>query len=199
MKDIREIIASNIIALRKKHNLTQNELAEKLKYSDNAISRWERAEVTPSVETLMQISEIFEVPFSSLVEENVVKKTAEQDKKQFMGKLAVTLLFVSLIWFIATIIFVYAKLIFNTNIWKIFVWAVPCSCLVLLPFNDQWGKYVYRFVILSVFQWTLIASIYLQFLKYNLWLIFIIGIPVQMALCVWAFIKPKKNNKETMK
>lgn len=194
MKDIKEIIASNIIALRKKHNMTQGELADKLKYSDNAVSRWERAEVTPNVETLMQISEIFEVPFASLVEENVVKIATEHDKKQFINKLAVTLLFVSLIWFIATIGFVYAKLIFNSNIWMIFIWAVPCSCLVLLPFNDQWGKYVYRFVILSVFQWSLLACIYLQFLKYNLWLIFIIGVPVQMALGVWAFIKPKKNN-----
>ena len=194
MKDIKEIIASNIIALRKKHNMTQGELADKLKYSDNAVSRWERAEVTPNVETLMQISEIFEVPFASLVEENVVKIATEHDKKQFINKLAVTLLFVSLIWFIATIGFVYAKLIFNSNIWMIFIWAVPCSCLVLLPFNDQWGKYVYRFVILSVFQWSLLACIYLQFLKYNLWLIFIIGVPVQMALGVWAFIKPKRNN-----
>ena len=35
MKDIREIIAKNLITLRKKHGFTQNELAKKLDYSDN--------------------------------------------------------------------------------------------------------------------------------------------------------------------
>ncbi|MGN0961716.1 MAG: helix-turn-helix domain-containing protein, partial [Christensenellales bacterium] len=43
MKDIKQIIANNLITLRKKNNLTQNELAEKINYSDNAISRWEHA------------------------------------------------------------------------------------------------------------------------------------------------------------
>ena len=42
MSDIKDIVAKNIIDLRKKNGLTQNELAEKLNYSDNAVSRWER-------------------------------------------------------------------------------------------------------------------------------------------------------------
>ena len=62
MADIKQIIAKNIIDLRKKNKMTQNELAEKLNYSDNAVSRWERAEVTPSVETIEQIAEVFNVP-----------------------------------------------------------------------------------------------------------------------------------------
>ena len=69
MKPIAEIIAENLVSLRKKHNLTQNDLAEKLKYSDNTISRWEHAEITPSIETLEKISEIYEVPLESLLKE----------------------------------------------------------------------------------------------------------------------------------
>lgn len=191
--DIKQIIANNLIQLRKKNNLTQNELAEKLNYSDNAISRWERAEVTPSIETLQQISEIFGVPLSTLIEGNAVEVVTKDYKKQRIYKLAVTLIFVSIIWFIATISFVTAKVAFDLNLWKIFAWAVPCSCLVMLPFNEYWGKYIYKFVILSVFTWTLLACIYLQFMEYNMWLIFIIGIPVQVALAIWAFIKPKKK------
>ena len=55
MKEIKDIISNNLISLRKKHNLTQNELAEKLAYSDNMVSRWERGEITPSIETLQKI------------------------------------------------------------------------------------------------------------------------------------------------
>ena len=66
MKDIKQIIADNLVSLRKQNKLTQNELAEKLNYSDNTISRWEKAEITPSVETLVQISEIYNIPLESL-------------------------------------------------------------------------------------------------------------------------------------
>ena len=187
--------ANNIINLRKKNKLTQIELAEKLNYSDNAISRWERAEVTPNIETLVQISEIFNVPLNSLLEDNAVKVSSAKDKKEIINKLAITLLFVSLVWFIAVIGFIYGKLIFGLNLWTIFAWAIPASCLVMYPFNSYWGKYVYRFVILSVFVWTFLASIYLQCLQYNIWLIFFIGIPLQVALGIWAFIKPKNINK----
>jgi len=192
--DIKEIVANNLIALRKKHNLTQNELAQKLNYSDNAVSRWERGEVTPSIETLAHISEIFNVPLSSLIEKNATKIADDYEKKQAINRLAVILIFASIVWFIATIAFVYGQIFFHKNFWQIFIWAVPCTCLVLLPFNQYWGKYIFQFVIYSVFQWSLLASIYFQLIQYNLWLIFIIGIPVQIGLAIWAFIKPKKKN-----
>ena len=190
--DIKQIIADNIVSLRKSHNMTQNELALQLNYSDNAVSRWERAEVTPNVETLAQIADLFGVSITSLMEENALKASKDTDKKQIIGRLSITLIFVSLVWFLVSIIFVYGQIILSQTYWKLFVWAVPFTCLILLPFNEHWGKYVYKFVILSVFQWTLLVSIYLQFLQYNVWLIFIIGIPTQIALCIWSFLKPKK-------
>ena len=198
MTDIKEIVAKNIIALRKKHNMTQNELAEKLNYSDNAVSRWERGEVTPSIETLQQISETFSVPLESLFKDNVVVSLTNEERTQKIGKLSVMLLFVSLIWFIVSVIYVYAEAILGLNLWRIFVWSVPASCLVLLPFNKLWGRHIWKFVILSVFVWTTLVSIYLQLLKYNVWLIFIIGIPVQLALVIWAFIKPKKIKRDNI-
>ncbi|MBE5739135.1 MAG: helix-turn-helix transcriptional regulator [Clostridiales bacterium] len=195
MSDIRQIIASNIASLRKKNNMTQNELAERLNYSDNAVSRWERGDVTPSIETLQQISEIFSVPLESFFKENVVVVLDNQEKYQRISKLSVMLLFVALIWFIVAVVFVYAQTILGINLWTMFVWSVPLSCLILLPFNELWGKTVYKFVLLSVFIWTTLASLYLQLLQYNIWLIFITGIPVQLALVIWAFIKPKKRKE----
>lgn len=173
--------------------MTQNELAEKLNYSDNAVSRWERGDVTPSVETLQQISEIFSVPLESLFKENVVVVLNNDEKKQKIAKMSVLLLFVMLIWFIVMVAYVYLDAIFHINLWLLFAWAVPVSCLVLLPFNESWGRTVYKFVILSVFTWTTLACLYLTFLQHNIWLIFIIGIPVQLALVIWTFIKPKKR------
>lgn len=195
MSNIKDVIADNLIKLRKKHNLTQGEMAEKLNYSDNAISRWERGEVTPSVETLDQIATIFNIPLTSLFEKDVVKNVEKNDKMQLINKLAVTLIFMSLAWFAATIVFVYAELLFKINFWQIFVWAVPTSCLILYPFNKCWGKHIWKFVILSVFVWSFLTCVYLQFFDYNMWLIFIIGVPLQVGLSIWAFIKPRDKKE----
>ena len=42
MEDIKPIIAKNIIQLRQKARMTQSDLAQRLNYSDKAISKWER-------------------------------------------------------------------------------------------------------------------------------------------------------------
>jgi len=191
MKDIKQVIAKNLITLRKKSGLTQNQLAQKLNYSDNAVSRWERGELAPSVEVLQNIGEIYGVGVDVLLKENATEVIDKNNKTQKINKLATILLIVSIIWCLVSVAYIYSYKIFNYNFWLLFCWAVPVSCLILLPFNDYWGKYIYKFVILSVFVWTTLACIFLQFLKYNLWLIFIVGIPAQIALVIWAFIKPK--------
>ena len=193
MKDIKQVIAKNLVALRKKYGYTQNELAQKINYSDNAVSRWERGELAPSVEVLQSISEVYGIEIDFILRENAIEIFEKTNKSQRINKLATILLIVSIVWCLVSVTYIYSGMIFGKNLWLLFCWAVPLSCLILLAFNENWGKYVYKFVILSVFVWTTLACIYLQFLKYNLWLIFIVGIPAQLALVIWAFIKPKSK------
>ena len=193
MKDIKQIIAKNLIALRKKHGYTQNDLAKKINYSDNAISRWERGELAPSIEVLQSISEVYSVEIDALLREDSLFEIEKTNKTQRINKLATILLIISIVWCMVSVVYIYSKMILGKNLWTLFCWAVPLSCLILLAFNENWGKYVYKFVILSVFVWTTLACIYLQYLIYNLWLIFIVGIPAQIALVIWAFIKPKSK------
>ena len=95
MEDIRQIIAKNLSSLRKKHNMTQNDLAQKLNYSDNAISRWEHGEVTPSIETLQQIASIYNVPLRAIIESDAVKEANTSQKQQTANKLALHLILTS--------------------------------------------------------------------------------------------------------
>ena len=55
MEDIKKIISKNIQTLRKDADLTQSELAERLNYSDKAVSKWERGESVPDIVVLKQI------------------------------------------------------------------------------------------------------------------------------------------------
>ena len=54
---LRNQIGSNIAAYRKQAGLTQAGLAEKLNYSDKAVSKWERGEGLPDVYILAQIAQ----------------------------------------------------------------------------------------------------------------------------------------------
>ena len=67
MEEIKSIIARNIARLRAAAGWTQLDLAQKLHYSDKAVSKWERAESVPEIGTLISIAELFEVPLDSLV------------------------------------------------------------------------------------------------------------------------------------
>ena len=203
MNDIKHIIAKNLISLRKKNHLTQNELAEKLNYSDNAVSRWEHAEVTPSIETLEQIAHIYNVPLASLIEDNAVKTAQINDKRQLINKLAGILITASIVWFVATISFVMARLIWDYTFWQIYIWAMPIVSLVMMPFHHYWGRHIYKYTVLTIFVWTLLLAIFVQCFNLSpwMWIIFILGVPIQIGLSIWAFVKPKptkqKKNKKT--
>lgn len=57
----------NLIALRKKKRLSQQELAEALDVSRQAVSRWEVGASMPSMENLLALSKLFDVPVHELV------------------------------------------------------------------------------------------------------------------------------------
>lgn len=53
--------------VRVKNNLTQDEMAEKLSVTRQAVSRWENGDSTPNIETLKQISIVFDVSINTLL------------------------------------------------------------------------------------------------------------------------------------
>ncbi|HFI0694890.1 TPA: helix-turn-helix domain-containing protein [Streptococcus suis] len=60
-------LAQQIRVLRTAKNLSQDELAEKLYISRQAVSKWENGEATPDIDKLVQLAEIFGVSLDYLV------------------------------------------------------------------------------------------------------------------------------------
>ena len=56
-----------IYDLRTKNGLSQDELAEKVFVTRQAVSRWETGETTPNVETLKLLSNVFDVSINTLL------------------------------------------------------------------------------------------------------------------------------------
>ena len=71
----QEKIGKFIYDLRKKYNLTQKELADKLHVTAQAVSKWENGRGVPDIELLKKLSEEFDVSVAELIEgEKSVKK-----------------------------------------------------------------------------------------------------------------------------
>ena len=192
MSDIKKVVSKNLINLRKQKGLTQIELAKQICYSNKAISRWENGEVLPDIETLQTLSQVYNVPITYLLEEHT-----EQFVKRKLTKNEIFLHLTSIcsIWILVVVLFVYLQLFYNYTFWQIFVWGIPATLLFTLIINKKWGKSVLETVLQSVFVWSVIAGVYLQFLSQNIWLIFLIGIPIQASIILRFFSKPK-NKKQ---
>ena len=88
-ENVKEIIAGNLASLRKASKLTQQQLAEKLNYSDKAVSRWENAETLPDIETLCRICDIYGVKFEYLLQKEQPKKNPYVVKNNLTGKILI--------------------------------------------------------------------------------------------------------------
>ena len=61
--DTKEILCQ----LRNRKGMSQDELAEKVFVTRQAVSRWENGETTPNVETLKLLSKVFDVSINTLL------------------------------------------------------------------------------------------------------------------------------------
>ncbi|HOZ80892.1 MAG TPA: helix-turn-helix transcriptional regulator [Candidatus Woesebacteria bacterium] len=68
--------------LRKKNNLTQEELAESIYISRTAISKWESGRGFPTIESLKMISKIFSVSVDELISGEELLSLAENEGRE---------------------------------------------------------------------------------------------------------------------
>lgn len=193
MDDLKKIIAENICQLRRDHGVTQLELAERLNYSDKAVSKWERGESYPDVATLKEIADMFSVTVDYLLQAEHAQekiKRREYTRRQKRNRFLIAAISCVLVWLIAT--FVYTSIEMFSGLrgqWLAFVYAVPITAIVILVFNSIWGRPRLNFAIISVLMWSVLATVCLTMLPLNLWLLFIVGIPGQIIILLWACIR----------
>lgn len=203
MKDIKNIVANNLIALRKSRKMTQADVAEKLNYSDKSVSKWEHADSLPDISILYALADMYGVTLDYLTSDNAeeqanMMKTPEKSLEN--DRIIIASLTVTSVFLIAALVFVYIYL--NAKIssgWIAFVWALPVSFAALAYYNRIWSKNkIYAITLKSLLLWTLLAAICLQFMSYRLWLIFVLGVPLQLIILLAANLTPKKKRAERL-
>ncbi len=203
-KSTNEIISANLVKLRKKNKLTQAELAEKIHYSDKSISKWEKGESCPSISVALEIANFYGLTLNDLVdpELQINDMAVPQKKPHNYSYLVITLLACSVVWLVATIAFIYGTLISSVvSPWLSYIYAVPITCIILIIFNSLWGNRRLNYLIISVFTWTLLLSIFLGVMvlsnyTYILWSIFILGIPIQISTILWSQLKRRERDHD---
>lgn len=201
---LKNQIGSNIALFRRRAGLTQAGLAERLNYSDKAISKWERGESIPDVMTLVQLSELFGVSVNDLVADPKAPATREPEEaaeKPKANKGVILALCSTLVWFVALLLFV----IFSSFpslyrfSWLGFFFAVPVNAIVALSLLSAWGNYRFNQLLISILVWGfLIAFHFLGWVvfRYNFWKLFLLGIPGQIAIFLWFRLFGPKNTAE---
>ena len=184
MKPLNEIVAQNLVELRKKSGLTQQQLAENFSYSDKTVSKWELGYAIPSVEVLKSLADYYGVNVDYfLVEHQISAEVEKKNKSKVDNHGLVVGLMDAVILLIVTMVFVWSILNSETEpYWQVFVWGASGCLLLTTVFIRRWWKNdkVSLLICGSLFVWVLITAFYLQFLTQNVWYIYFIGIPMQL-------------------
>lgn len=186
-------IGCQIATFRKMNNMTQADLAERLSYSDKAVSKWERGESVPDVFTLVQLCEQLGVSVNDLLcpQGDVAPELPEvnlQRKKRRVNKLVIQMLVSILVWFVALSVYVVLSSMDIPKSWIGFLYAVPVNAIVLLSLRSAWRLYGWNIVLISVIVWGFLVCFYitmLVFASYNIWRLFLLGVLGQAAVILW--------------
>lgn len=170
-KELRENFANNLLKLRKNKKWNQQELAEKLSYSDKAISKWENGDTIPDIHTMHRIASLFNITIDQLVSKENVVKIANKKK----NRLLITLVSTGLCFLVATIVFFALEIAEIKMAYMSYLFALCAASIVLIVFSRIWFKKLWTFlaVDLLIVTASLIIMIFMGFT--HIWIIVLIA------------------------
>lgn len=196
-------IGNRIAACRKHCGFTQAELAEKLNYSDKAVSKWERGESLPDVMTLVLLAQQLGVTVNDLVGEEAAAPVQEEPAvpAKRVNKRVIQMLVSLLVWFVALLAYVVLSSLEVSKTWVGFVYAIPVNAIVLLSLRSAWRQFRLNHLLVSLIVWGTLASVYTTFLVFagfNFWKLVLLGLIGQAAVSLWfcMFRHPKEESDE---
>lgn len=201
MEAIKSAIAKNVSELRSSRGMTQLDLAEKLHYSDKAVSKWERGESVPEISTLKALADFFGVTVDYLITEEhkqaqVLEFSPYITKKMRQKRhIAITAISVISVWLLALLVYMVLDVAapFSSGLWLCFAWAFPCCCIVWLVLNCIWFSSRTRYLIISLLSWGVFCALHLSLLcaNLNLWHLYVAGGCAQVIIILSSLISTR--------
>ena len=216
--ELKVRVGTNIARLRRERGMTQAELAERINYSDKAVSKWERGESLPDVLTLLNLAQQLGTDLNTLTgtmpepeeaepkpaPETAAVKAPEKPKKPrryTADRSVIQKLSSILVWVVALFLYMILEAFGVKNLWLLFVAAVPANAIVLLSLRSAWKQYGWNRILISVILWGSLLTLYLFLLTVshvNVWRILPMGLLGQAAILLWfkMFRPVKEDNNE---
>ena len=213
VEKLKEYVGANIAAYRKRAGLTQAMLAQKLNYTDKAVSKWERGESVPDVVTLASLAEFLGITVNDLLADpnalpehtgavqQAMGRVVEKTLKRKADKKVILCLSSLLVWSVALLLYVIFSTLDVEKSWLAFFYAVPADAIVLLSLRSAWKDFRWNRALISAILWGSLLSLYVTLLvlaNFNAWRILLLGIPGQLAIFLWfrMFRTPKKEEQD---
>ena len=202
MNDIKDIFAKNLSELRQASGMTQLELGERLNYSDKTVSKWERGESIPDAGILKQIADVFGVTVDYLLDPEHAAGAApaavlEENDTVYRRHMTIRRIVLAGVWLLSFVIIVLCWIVTQKFFWLILIWTLPVSFLLSIIFTSLWSRNKGRdnYIFISLFIFSILLAIYLSALKANLWMLFLVMIPVEvlMYFCFKLYFDKKKR------
>ena len=194
----QELLAKNLVYYRKASGLTQLELAEKFNYSDKSISKWERGEGFPDVFVLKSLADFYGInvdDFYSEEHKKIAVKHSQRRKQIYIRLLSIGIgILVTFLAFFLLSVFLKDNYAFKP--WLVFIYGLLVISIIWLVWEFIYHKRFVRMFATSAVIWTAALSIYLTFfvvMNLNLYLIFVVAIPLQVLEVLWFLFRNKKN------
>lgn len=199
MSNVLDIVRRNLIKLRKKNNLTQVELSQKIGYSDKAISRWEKGEVSIGIEVLENLAKLYGVPITYFFEEHLDEQAKTIMEREKNLHLLIMFSLILIVWSIAMLAFFVSKNLSGEYRFRILLWALPLTLYVVRWCLKHYFNNVYFILTSSFCIWFTIVAFFIQFIEYNFWQVFLFGVPVQLTIILIGILNKIRRPKEKKK
>lgn len=137
--DIDMRIGEQLQQQRKLRNMSQNELADKLKISRQSISKWENGASLPSFSNVIAISELFDISLDELIKGDVDLMNKFEDDKIGLSKIE-TIFTVGFILVITSLIFIYSQ---GITVTSVDYWLPGLGIIFFIGFaaNIKWSVF----------------------------------------------------------
>jgi hypothetical protein len=150
--------------------------------------------------TLMQLAELFEISVDELLADpnelpeetgkvqQAMEKVVEKTLKRKANKNIILGLSSVLVWSVAVVIYV----VLGSFGWEqgalAFLYAIPVDAIVLLSLRSAWHDFRWNKAYISAIVWGCLLSFHITVLVLtgvNLWRVYLLGIPGQIAVFLW--------------
>ncbi|MBO5356595.1 MAG: helix-turn-helix domain-containing protein [Clostridia bacterium] len=202
------IVAQNIFYLRTQNQMTQLELAQKLNYSDKAISKWERGDSVPDAFVLKKMAELFGVTVDYILTEHNERERKVDTKPAQKAKAMLANVIMISIATVALLVFIILAITTKVYHWQIFIYAIPAIIIVGIVFSFILKNKIMGIISISALIWSILLVIYFALWSfrdsYATWMILLVGVPAQIIVLLSFKIKItlkiiKKKSEQTEK